>query len=72
MENLVGRKLKGQGKQTWSIEAREVKAEYVASRGMPPAECYLLVPSASFLTPHWMTVEKVEKDIQLGLTRFAK
>jgi hypothetical protein len=39
---------------------------------MPPAECYLLVPSASFLTPHWMTVEKIEKDIQLGLTRFAK
>lgn len=70
--NLIGKTLKGHGKLTWAITKREVKTKYIASRGKPPADCYFLEPSDPMAGSCWISVEKLERDIQLGSTKFAK
>ena len=70
--NLVSKTLKGYGKLTWSIAKREVRTSYIASRGKPPADCYLLVPSDSAISSSWIPVATLESDIARGITKFAK
>jgi len=70
--NLIGKTLKGHGKLTWTISKREVRTNYIASRGKPAADCYFIVPSDPVLPSDWISVEQLERDIDLGRTKFAK